>query len=83
MFDSNEVQKNGGQIQFSPAVLNIRRLQLPPASNTKKNAFRIRTAGVVRSVNLSGAQILVGSVSALGSMGLFVWALVKLWLFGH
>ncbi len=83
MFDSDEIQKNGGQIQFSPAVLNIRRLQLPPASDTKENTFRIRTAAVVRSVNLSGAQILVGSVSALGSMGLFVRALVKLWLFGH
>lgn len=81
--DSEEVRKNGGQFQVSPAVLNIVRLQLPAASDTKENTFRIGTAPVVRSVNLSGDQILLGSVSALGSMGLFVWALVKLWLFGH
>jgi hypothetical protein len=59
MLGSDEVRKSGGQIQFSPAALGV------------------------RSVNLSGSQILLGCVSALGSMGVFVWALAKLWLFGH
>jgi hypothetical protein len=83
MLGSDEVRKSGGQIQFSPAALGVVRLQLPAASNTKKSKFSIRTAAAVRSVNLSGSQILLGCVSALGSMGVFVWALAKLWLFGH
>jgi hypothetical protein len=83
MLGSNEVRKSGGQTQFSPAALSVVRLQLPVASDTNKSKFSIRTAAAVRSLNVSSSQILLGSVSALGSMGVFVWALVKLWLFGH
>jgi hypothetical protein len=83
MLGSYEVRKSGSQVQFSPTALSVAGLQLPVANETKDSAFGIRTAAAVRSVNLSGSQILLGSVSALGSMGLFVWTLVKLWLFGH
>jgi hypothetical protein len=83
MLGSYEVRKSGSQIQFSPTALSVAELQLPVANETKDSVFRIRTAAAVRSVNLSDSQILLGSVSALGSMGLFVWTLVKLWLFGH
>jgi hypothetical protein len=83
MLSSYEVRKSGSQIQFSPTALSVAGLQLPVANETKESTFGIRTAAAVRSVNLSGSQILLGSVSALGSMGLFVWTLVKLWLFGH
>ena len=84
MLGSDEVRKNGSKIQFSLAALSVAGPQLPPvASETKESTFGIRTAAPVRSVNLSGSQILLGSVSAFGSMGLFVWALVKLWLFGQ
>jgi hypothetical protein len=83
MLGSDGVRKSGGQIQFSSAALGVVRLQLPEASDTKNSKFSIHTAAAVHSVNLSGSQILLGSVSALGSMGVFVWALAKLWLFGH
>jgi hypothetical protein len=83
MLGSYEVRKSRSQIQFSPTALSVAGLQMPVANETKESEFRIRTAAAVRSVNLSASNILLGSVSALGSMGLFVWTLVKLWLFGH
>jgi hypothetical protein len=33
-------------------------------------------------INFSGSQILVGLASVVGSVGLLVWAVVRLWLFG-
>ena len=83
MLGSDQVRKSGTQIQFSLAALSVAGRQLPVASETKESTFGIRTAAAVRSVNLSGSQILLGFVSVFGSKGLFVWALVKLWLFGQ
>jgi hypothetical protein len=34
-------------------------------------------------VTLSVPQVLLGFGVALGSLSLFIWALVKLWLFGR
>lgn len=83
MLGSDEVRKRGGQIQFCPGALSVAGPRLLVASEPKKSKFRIRTATAVRSVNVVGSQVLPQSVSALGSIGLFVWAFVKLWLFGH
>jgi hypothetical protein len=83
MLGSDEVRKSGSKIQFSLAALRVAEVQLPVASEAKESTFGIRTAATVSSINLSGSQILLGSVSAFGSMSLFVWALVKLWLFGQ
>lgn len=77
MLSGDEVRKSASQIQFSLAALSVAGLQLPAASDMKESTFRIRTVATARSVDLSGSQVLLGSVSALG-MGLFVWALVKL-----
>ena len=83
MLGGDEVRKSGSKIQFSLAALRVAEPQLPVASEAKEITFGIRTAATVRSINVSGSQILLGSVSAFGAMSLFVWALVKLWLFGQ
>ena len=33
-------------------------------------------------IELSISQVLVGFASAVGSLGFFIWALIRLWLFG-
>lgn len=33
-------------------------------------------------IELSIPQVLLGFASAVGSLGFFIWALVRLWLFG-
>jgi hypothetical protein len=83
MLSSDGLRKSGSQIQFSLAALGVAGPQLPVASETKERTFGTRRAASVRSVNVSGSQILLGSVPAFGSMGLVVWAVVKLWLFGQ
>ena len=36
-----------------------------------------------RELNLSGSDVLFGFASAVAFTGLFLWALLKLWLFGQ
>jgi hypothetical protein len=81
MLRANELRKGQDQIQFSLAVLESARLQ-PRPMRTYQN-FRVAARAIrPNEINLSGSQLLLGAVTALGSAGLFLWALIRLWLFG-
>ena len=75
MIRAGEIRKGNGQIQFSLAVLKATQLQprvkLPSPSFTRNE------------INLSGSQVLVGWLSALCTVGLLLWAFIKLWLFEY
>ena len=78
MFYPDQAQKH--QIQFSLAVPEVARLQ-PQVKLTKRTPPAMRELAPVE-VHFSGSQILIGLASAMGSIGLLVWAVVRLWLFG-
>ena len=78
MFCLDEIQKE--QVRFSAAVREIARLQ-PQVKLRKWTPAPMHERGPVE-VHFSGSQILIGLASAIGSMGLLVWAVVRLWLFG-
>jgi len=75
--------KQSGAVAQSPIVpanlwsvphkLHVRR-STDPAPNRA-------LAAVPRALNLSASGLLLGFLSAAGSMALFVWAFVRLWLF--
>jgi|HubBroStandDraft_6_1064221.scaffolds.fasta_scaffold2066871_1 hypothetical protein len=76
MIRAGEIRKGNGQIQFSLAVLEATQLQpsvklsnVNPSPSFTRNEF-----------NLSGSQVFVGSLSALCTVGLLLWAIIKLWL---
>jgi hypothetical protein len=77
MVRAGEFRKGIGQIQFSLSVLGTTQLRpklklgnADPAPSSTRDG-----------VNLSGSQVLVGCVSALGTVGLLLWVIIKLWLF--
>jgi hypothetical protein len=77
MIRTGEVRKNNGQIQFSLMVLGTTQL---------RSELKLVDANPISSVtrnriNLSGSQVLVGCVSAFYSIGLLLWAVLRLWLF--
>jgi hypothetical protein len=81
MLRVDELRKGQNQIYFSLAVLEAARLQ--PKPGTRRQTLSItETPFRPQELNVSGPQVLVGFVSALACMGVFVWALVRLWLFG-
>jgi hypothetical protein len=84
MLHANEIRKGQEQIQFSLAVLEGARLQpRPGAVNRQPSAVTAEHALEPYEINLSVSQVLIGLVAGVGSLGLFVWALVRLWLFGR
>jgi len=84
MLQANEIRKGEEQIQFSLAVLEGARLQRRPAAIRRRtSAAAAERALKPYEINLSLAQVLLGLVTGVGSVSLFVWALVRLWLFGR
>ena len=69
-------------MQNSLAVLEGTRLQ-PRAGAINRDLSVNEPALRPFELNLSGSPLLLGLTAALGSMSLFVWALVRLWLFGR
>jgi hypothetical protein len=79
MIRAEEIRTNGGQIQFSLAALGATGLQ------TKARSRQMATA-VARDanryeLNLSAERVLIGFATAGGFIGVFLWALIRLWLF--
>jgi len=75
-----EGDRNGeAPIDFSLAVLEGAR---PRVQQAKRNYPATEKALRPYELNLSAAQVLLGSTAFLGSM-VFVWELVKIWLFGR
>jgi len=76
MTHSDEVQLTG-RTEFSMTIVETAAKSLvPKTATTGQSSFR-RPAELV----LSGSQVLGGLLCALCSVGLFLWAVMKLWLF--
>lgn len=75
-----EEAQSGTQMEFPLAVLEGLR---PPVEQANDELPVTERALRPYEISLSGSQVLLGSATALGSIGPLVWALVKLWLFGH
>lgn len=78
MLHADELQKGQNQIPFPLALLESVRM---PQAKSAKITSSMEYAGQPYQVQVSGSQVLIGLVSALGSLSLFLWAL-RLWLFG-
>jgi hypothetical protein len=79
MIRADEIRNDDNQIRFALSALEIRPLRAKT---------RVRAGAAVRAIepyelNLSGSQLLVGSLSALCTVGLLLWAVLKLWLGGR
>ena len=84
MLHANEIRKGQEQIQFSLAVLEGARLQPRPiAVNRQTSAIAAQSALKPYEINLSISQVLLALAAGVGSLSVFVWALVRLWLFGR
>jgi hypothetical protein len=77
MIRADEIRKGNGQIQFCLTVLAT---QLQPKL-TLRNSNPAAPSFARNEINFSGFQVLAGSLSALGTVGLLLWAIIKLWLF--
>lgn len=82
MLYPDQIQAGREQVQFSLAVLDGARLQ--PLTTMPERSPAV-TAPALRpyEINVSGSQVLVGVLSGLGAIGLLVWAVIRLWLFGE
>jgi len=79
MIHAEEIRKNNGQLQFALAALGATNLQAK-TTITKKRAAAVADASVYQ-LNLSAERVLVGFAAAGGFIGVFTWALIRLWLF--
>jgi hypothetical protein len=77
MIRTGEFRKGMGQIQFSLTVLDTTQLRPRLSVDSAKPSPSFARNGI----NLSGSQVLVGWLSALGAVGLLLWAVIQLWLF--
>lgn len=80
MLQTEGFRNGDAQIPFSVAVLEGTRPRVKQANHNFPAA-----EGALRpyEVHLSGRQVLLGSTAALGSVAMFMWVLIKLWLFGR
>jgi hypothetical protein len=77
MIRTDEFRKGMGQIQFSLTVLDTTQLRPRLSVGSAKPSPSFARDGI----NLSGSQVLVGWLSAVGAVGLLLWAIIQLWLF--
>ena len=77
MIRAGEIRKGNGQIEFSLTVLDTTQLRPRLSVGNAKPAPSFTRNGI----NLSGSQVLVGSLSALCAVGMLLWVIIKLWLF--
>ena len=75
MIHAEPIKKNNGQLQFALAALGT-----PKTTITKKRAAAVADAAAYQ-LTLSGERVLVGFAAAGGFIGVFAWALIRLWLF--
>jgi uncharacterized protein (DUF2336 family) len=62
--------------QLAPVILTARAKEAVAVSARE----RVSSPG---GITLSVSQVLLAVAIAIGSLSLFIWALVKLWLFGR
>jgi hypothetical protein len=69
-------------LQLAPAVLT----GLGPLPKEATTGLKVSVTERVSDrgeLTLSGSHVLLGVAVAMGSLSLFIWALVRLWLFGR
>lgn len=79
MIHADEIRKDNGQMQFALAALGAAHLQ-PKMTISTKRAQAVADARTYQ-LNLSAERVLVGFAAAGGFIGVFMWALIRLWLF--
>jgi hypothetical protein len=79
MTHTAEIRKDNGQLQFSLAVLGATNLQAK-TNISKKRATAVADARTYQ-LNLSGDRVLAAVAAAGGFIGVFIWAVIRLWLF--
>jgi hypothetical protein len=78
MIRAEEIRKDDNQIRFAVSVLETR----PLRAKTRPRAGAAVRALEPQELNLSGSQLLV-TLSALCTVGLVLWAVLRLWLAGR
>jgi hypothetical protein len=78
MIHTEKIRKDDSRIQFSLSVLETR----PLRAKTRARAGDVVRALEPHELNLSGSQLLV-TLSALCTVGLVLWAVLRLWLVGR
>jgi len=79
MIRPGEIRKGSGQIEFALSTI-------PGHLSTglrPKSPRPAAPASAVRELAFSANQVLVVLISAISLTGLFIWAIVRLWLFEH
>ena len=79
MIHAEEIRNDNGQLQFALASLGAAHLQ-PKMTITKERAQAVADARTYE-LNISAERVLVGFAAAGGFIGIFMWALIRLWLF--
>ena len=74
MIRADEVRKKQDQIEFALAALGAHSLQVKGQKAATSNSE-------ARQLSLSADRVLVGLAAAMGFIGIFLWALIRLWLF--
>ena len=77
MIHADEIQDGPGQIQFSMTLVET--AEMP--RDASMGAAEQPSSGRPGELTLTGSQVLAGFVSALFTVSLLLWALIKLWLF--
>jgi hypothetical protein len=77
MIATQEVQESSGQILFPLAELE-RGEGMPKVVRLPAEHQAVEDHN---ELNISGSQLLIASSTALGTVSLFLWAFLKLWLF--
>jgi hypothetical protein len=77
MIRTGEIRESDRQIQFPLTILEPARLQ----SELKLRNASAGPSFTSNGIDLSGSQVLVGSLSALFAVGLLLWVIIRLWLF--
>ena len=81
---ASEIRKGEEQIQFSLAIFEGAELH-PQAVTVHRHTPAAAAGRALKpyEINLSVSQVLLGLLTGVGAVSLFVWALVRLWLFGQ
>ena len=79
MIRTDEIRKGNGQIEFSLTVLGTSHYR-PKLKLSNANPATSLTRN---EISLSGSQVLAGWLSALCTLGLLLWAIIRLWLFEY
>ncbi len=77
MLSPGEMREGNGQVQFALTVLETAQIQ----SKLKLGRANPTPLLTGKRIDLSGTHVLVGSLSAFCTVGLLLWAFVRLWLF--